>query len=98
MPAKSDLESAASSIFNAGQIIGSSQTTGRIPNLPDGDVKALLIALLTVVQDQNEALESRAARFGFCPENLVEGFDEGARRLGTGKRGDGVEEEERDAV
>jgi hypothetical protein len=44
------------------------------------------------------ALGLFAGPVGFGPENLTEGFDEGARRLRTGKRGDAVEEKERYAI
>jgi hypothetical protein len=40
----------------------------------------------------------RAARFGVGPGNLAEGFNEGARRLRTGKRGDAVQEKVRHAI
>ena len=61
MPINSDLAAAASSIFNASQIITSSQVIGTVSNIDEDNIRILFTGLFETVQHQNEALESLRA-------------------------------------
>jgi hypothetical protein len=57
MPRNPDLDSADSAIFNASQIIRSSEVIGRVPNVEEEDIRVLFTRVFEAIQHQNEALE-----------------------------------------
>ena len=57
MPENPDLASAASAIFNAGQIITSAQVVAIFESVEDESMRTLVARLFECVQFQNEALE-----------------------------------------
>jgi hypothetical protein len=70
MPRNADLAAAASSIFNASQIIRSSQLVGWLRNIQEEDIRELFTRLMELVQHQNEALESLRAAVEMLAEKI----------------------------